>query len=49
MLNLDTIGSPLGGNGVYEPRTISVYSERIPTDVTANDIALGVASNLLLG
>jgi Peptidase family M28/Fibronectin type III domain len=39
-LNLDTIGSPLGGDGVYEPRTISVYSEGIPTDATASDIAL---------
>ena len=39
-LNLDTIGSPLGGNGVWEPRTVSVYSEGIPTNVTSAQIAL---------
>lgn len=39
-LNLDTIGSPLGDNGIYEPRTIRVFSEGVPTDATANQIAL---------
>jgi len=39
-LNMDTIGSPLGGNGVNEPHTVSLYSEGIPTNATANQIAL---------
>ena len=39
-MNLDTIGSPLGDNGVYEPQTVSVFSEGVPTNATANQIAL---------
>jgi hypothetical protein len=39
-LNLDTIGNPTGDNGVYEPNTINVFSEGVPTAATANDIAL---------
>lgn len=39
-LNMDTIGSPLGDNGVYEPRTVRVFSEGVPTNATANQIAL---------
>jgi hypothetical protein len=30
----------LGGNGVWEPRTVDVDSEGIPTNVTAKQIAL---------
>src|SRR5579884_3849394 len=40
VLNLDTIGSPLGGNGVREGHTISVYSEGIPTNATPTQISL---------
>jgi hypothetical protein len=40
VLNLNTIGSPLGGNGVSEPHTVSVYSEGIPTSATPSVIAL---------
>jgi len=40
VLNMDTIGSPLGGNGVSEPHTISVYSEGVPTNATPNQIAI---------
>jgi Peptidase family M28/Fibronectin type III domain len=40
VLNLDTIGSPLGGNGVWEPRTVSVFSEGIPISATPAQIAL---------
>jgi acetylornithine deacetylase/succinyl-diaminopimelate desuccinylase-like protein len=39
-LNMDTIGSPLGGNGVSEPHTVDLYSEGIPTNVTAAQISL---------
>jgi Zn-dependent M28 family amino/carboxypeptidase len=39
-LNMDTIGSPLGDNGVYEPNTVRVFSEGIPTNATANQIAI---------
>ena len=39
-LNLDTIGSPLGDNGIYEPRTVRVFSEGVPTNVTANQVSL---------
>ena len=39
-LNLDTIGSPLGDNGVLEPNTVRVFSEGVPTNVTSNQIAL---------
>ena len=40
VLNLDTIGSPLGGNGVREPRTVSVFSEGIPINATQAQISL---------
>ena len=40
VLDLDTIGTPLGGNGVREPRTVEVYSEGMPTNATAAQIAL---------
>lgn len=40
VLNMDTIGSPLGGNGVNEPHTVSLYSEGVPTKATAGEIAL---------
>lgn len=39
-LNMDTIGSPLGDNGIYEPKTVRVFSEGVPTNATANQIAL---------
>jgi Zn-dependent M28 family amino/carboxypeptidase len=39
VLNMDTIGSPLGGNGVSEPRSINVYSEGVPTNATPSQIA----------
>src|SRR5262249_19244140 len=40
VLNMDIIGSPLGGNGVSEPHSVSLFSEGIPTNVTAAQIAL---------
>jgi Zn-dependent M28 family amino/carboxypeptidase len=40
VLNMDTIGNPLGDNGVSEPNTISLYSEGIPTNATASQISL---------
>jgi hypothetical protein len=40
VLNMDTIGSPLGGNGDSEPHTISLYSEGIPTAATPNQLSL---------
>jgi Peptidase family M28/Fibronectin type III domain len=39
-LNLDTIGSPLGDNGVYEPHTVRVFSEGVPTNATSNQVSL---------
>ena len=39
-LNMDTIGSPLGDNGVSEPHTINVFAEGVPTAATPNVIAL---------
>jgi hypothetical protein len=39
-LNMDTIGSPLGDNGVSEPHTIKVFAEGVPTAATPNVIAL---------
>jgi hypothetical protein len=38
-LNMDIIGSPNGGNGVRDPRTIRLFSEGVPTAATAADIA----------
>lgn len=40
VLNLDTIGNPTGDNGIFEPRTVRVFSEGIPTNATSNQIAL---------
>lgn len=40
VLNMDIIGSPLGGNGVNEPLTVSLYSEGIPTNATPSQISL---------
>jgi len=40
VLNMDTIGSPLGGNGVDELFTISLFAEGVPTNATANQIAI---------
>jgi Zn-dependent M28 family amino/carboxypeptidase len=34
VLNMDIIGSPLGGNGMREPRTIRLFSEGVPTSET---------------
>jgi len=39
VLNMDIIGSPLGGNGIRDPRTIRLFSEGVPTAATAADIA----------
>jgi hypothetical protein len=39
-LNMDTIGSSLGDNGVSEPHTINVFAEGVPTSATQNDIAI---------
>ena len=39
-LNMDTIGSPLGDNGIYEPNTVRVFSEGIPTNATPSQIAI---------
>jgi hypothetical protein len=39
VLNMDIIGSPLGGNGVRDPRTIRLFSEGVPTAATAGEIA----------
>jgi hypothetical protein len=39
VLNMDTIGSPVGGNGVSSPKTISLYSEGLPTNATPSQIA----------
>jgi hypothetical protein len=37
---LDTIGSPLGDNGVYAPHSVRLFSEGIPSNATANQIAV---------
>ena len=34
VLNMDIIGSPDGGNGVRDPRTIRLFSEGVPTSET---------------
>jgi len=39
VLNMETIGNPLGDNGVSEPHTISLFSQGVPTNATANQIA----------
>jgi hypothetical protein len=38
-LNMDIIGSSLGGNGIRDPHTIRLFSEGVPTAATADDIA----------
>jgi peptidase M28-like protein len=38
-LNMDIIGSPNGGNGVRDPRTIRLFSEGVPTAETAAETA----------
>ena len=37
---MDTIGSPLGDNGVNERHTINVFAEGVPTAATPSDIAI---------
>lgn len=39
-LNLDTIGSPRGDNGLYQPNTVRVFSEGVPTNATSNQVSL---------
>jgi peptidase M28-like protein len=39
VLNMDIIGSPNGGNGVREPRTIRLFSEGVPTAETPQQTA----------
>jgi hypothetical protein len=39
VLNMDIIGSPNGGNGVREPRTIRVLNEGVPTAETPQQTA----------
>jgi hypothetical protein len=38
-LNMDIIGSSLGGNGIRDPRTIRLFSEGVPTAETAAETA----------
>jgi hypothetical protein len=39
VLNVDIIGSPVGGNGVRSPHTIRLFSEGVPTAETAAETA----------
>jgi hypothetical protein len=39
VLNMDIIGSPLGGNGANNPRTIRLFSEGVPTSETPEQTA----------
>jgi Zn-dependent M28 family amino/carboxypeptidase len=39
VLNMDIIGSSLGGNGVRDPRTIRLFSEGVPTSETPEETA----------
>ena len=39
VLNMDIIGSPNGGNGVRDPRTIRLFSEGVPTSETPAETA----------
>jgi Zn-dependent M28 family amino/carboxypeptidase len=39
VLNMDIIGSPVGGNGVRDPRTIRVLAEGVPTSEAAAEAA----------
>jgi hypothetical protein len=38
-LNMDIIGSSLGGNGVRDPHTIRLFSEGVPSAATAADLS----------
>jgi Peptidase family M28 len=42
-LNMDIVGSSLGGNGVRDPHTIRLFSEGVPTAATPEQIASLVA------
>jgi len=37
MLNDDTVGASLGGNGISNPYTLRVFAEGVPTDETASE------------
>ena len=39
VLNMDIIGSPVGGNGARDPRTIRLFSEGVPTSETPQETA----------
>jgi hypothetical protein len=39
VLNMDIVGSPLGGNGAREPRLIRLFSEGVPTSETPDQTA----------
>jgi hypothetical protein len=39
VLNMDIIGSSLGGNGIRDPRTIRLFSEGVPTSETPEQTA----------
>lgn len=39
VLNMDIIGSPVGGNGARSPRTIRLFSEGVPTSETPEQAA----------
>jgi hypothetical protein len=39
VLNMDIIGSPIGGNGAREPRSIRLFSEGVPTSETPAETA----------
>jgi hypothetical protein len=39
VLNMDIIGSSVGGNGTSDPRTIRLFSEGVPTTATPQQIA----------
>jgi hypothetical protein len=39
VLNMDIIGSPVGGNGIRDPHTIRLFSEGVPTSETSAEVA----------
>jgi peptidase M28-like protein len=39
VLNMDIVGSSLGGNGIRDPRTIRLFSEGVPTSETPEQTA----------
>jgi hypothetical protein len=39
-LNMDTIGSSLGPNGVHDPHTVQLFSEGVPTNATPAQLAI---------